>query len=78
MVRFKPGRVYMHRKAMDVALLVDEVTGDEINGRWMNLGYTGNPWIIERARGLKSLEPANWADITIVYKHKRSRPGLPL
>lgn len=73
---FRANRVYMHKNAMDVALFVEKVHDTSVEGHWVNLGYTGNPWSLTGFSSEK-LQFTDWHDVTLFFKHKRTRPGLP-
>jgi hypothetical protein len=78
---FDKNRIYMHEKSLDVCFFVYEVRSvidgkQELLVDWINLGYTGNPWVFET--GLKILAKTDgFVDITLTYKNKRITPGLP-
>lgn len=77
---------WMHVNSMDVCLEVCRVPYYDakrvkVKGRWWNLGYTGNPWMISGMK-LESLEiPTeqlkNWVFISGKTQIARTKPGLP-
>lgn len=83
-------KVLMHKESMDIAFKI--ITSIEIGergdgrhrtvliGDWLNLGYTGNPWIIKHSARIEIPQDqmCEWVDITDKYKKKRTSPGLPI
>lgn len=77
-------KVIMHKDCMDVAFEVyrtREYKPGEVNvkGRWINLGYTGHPWMLGLTTTIRIPKDKwdNWVDITDSYDKVRERSGLP-
>ena len=75
---------YMHKDAMDVCMEVVRIPYRDnkryrLKIRWWNLGYTGNPWLLDPM--LFSLTifktDAHWIYINNLMNKKRLKPGLP-
>jgi hypothetical protein len=77
---FVKNKVYMHKRAMDTAMLVTNVFGEgELAVTWLNLGYSGSPWPVDMDDDI-TINPKdfdNWVDITETFGNKRNKPGLP-
>lgn len=74
--------VMMHKNGLDCALDIRQLRKNK-DGivtaycHWINLGYTGNPWIVDGKYHLYVLELNDWVDITSKVNNKRTSPGLP-
>lgn len=78
----RAGRVYMHPNCQDVCMQIVKADDTQIGllmveVLWLNLGYTGKPWIVDS--GEYYLSNANeWRDITSLMFNPRTQPGLPV
>jgi len=78
-------KTIMHKNCMDVAFEVHEISKQKpgyyhIKGYWINLGYTGNPWVISNKETIVVSEDdfaSNWVDIENKLYLPRTKPGLP-
>lgn len=82
-IKMRPNRVYMHEDCLDVCISVHKSfyvkyhKAYSINATWINLGYTGSPWIIDGPRRFEITAPNKWRDITSLIHNPRTKPGLP-
>jgi len=80
-----PFKVYMHQNASDVAFMVLEVleVGDILttySGHWINLGYTGSPWIVlpvPQVVAIQNNHVDRWVELGDRMFTKRTDSGLP-
>lgn len=81
-----PGRFYMHKNSMDIAVKVYDIRTSQEPGlvyalcEWWNLGYSGKPWVIEPIPSWLPLRKdylSEWHDITDKLYNKRVESGLP-
>jgi hypothetical protein len=73
-VQIKPGKFYMHEKAMDACVLVQSVHDNgTCTVEWYNLGYTGNPWPIMDEQQTIYMHPDVWHDITELVSTPRDQ-----
>jgi hypothetical protein len=78
-------KVLMHKNSMDVAIMVISSQNMEenvnIDGYWINLGYTGNPWVLDGNVKLTIPQDkfsSEWVDISDKYLNPRTKPGIPV
>lgn len=82
----KPGKFYMHNRAMDIYIQVLGVNFDTTDFLSLdvfiwNLGYSGKPYIIEQDQHytIKPSEVPNYIEITMdQIKIPRTKSGLPV
>ncbi len=74
----RPG-FYMHRNAMDCFIEITRIQYQDLERlkarvRWLNLGYTGNPWVIRSndAIEIKVNDLKNWISINPLTHRKLS------
>lgn len=77
-----PGRFYMHKNAMDVAICVMKSFRIKQNRwslrvQWVNLGYTGSPWPLGVVHRMEVADYKDWVDVTHTMANKRPQAGLP-
>jgi hypothetical protein len=83
-MQFRKGEYFMHKNALDVCLLINNVVAighDSVtlNVVMINLGYTGCPWVIEMSDKytIAQKEYDNYVRLPqdILYK-PRTKPGI--
>lgn len=74
----------MHKNCMDVAFEVHKSAKYStkewtLKGRWINLGYMGDPWYLTDKVTIKvpSDKKADWVNIADCYTDVRYKSGLP-
>jgi hypothetical protein len=78
-----PNRFYMHKNCLDVfiePIFIDEIFEKQgiIGAVWHNLGYIGQPWLLNDETELVHIKnAADWIDITDKVYNKRTASGLP-
>lgn len=79
MISFKKliGQIIMHQNCLDVAFWVSNSTSNSLIGKWINLGYTGNPWVLEEQSDAVPASLGNWYVITAQSDRARKESGLP-
>ncbi len=78
----RPGRFYMHEQGMDVAIEVLKSYRISANRyslrvKWVNLGYTGTPWLVFGPERIEVTNPLSWRDVTSLIGNVRTESGVP-
>lgn len=80
----RPG-FWMHENGMDCCIEVLRIQYSDqkrvkVKARWWNLGYTGNPWLIDpkiETIELKRADLPKWHNITHKMHTPRKASGMP-
>lgn len=73
------GRYYMHERALDCCVEIVGERDDVVLGMWVNLGYTGNPWVPGTKRQacfknwIKLSAAGEWKDVTHLINIPRNQ-----